>query len=70
MILFLLFSLLPVERTMMQVVVFCSAMPVAVNSLVVAQGMDMDEHYASELIAVSTTLSVFTLPIWIRILGI
>jgi len=70
MILFLFFSLLPVERTMMQVVVFCSAMPVAVNSLVVAQGMDMDEHYASELIAVSTTLSVFTLPIWIRILGI
>lgn len=70
MVLFLFFSLFPVERTMMQVGVFCSAMPAAVNSLVVAQGMGMDEHYASELIAVSTTLSVFTLPLWIRILGI
>ncbi|HOO87098.1 MAG TPA: AEC family transporter [Synergistales bacterium] len=68
--LFLFFSLLPVEKTMMQVVVFCSAMPVAVNSLVVAQGMGMDEHYAAELIAVSTMLSVFTLPLWIRFLGI
>ncbi len=69
-IVYILLSILPVEKSMMQVVVFASAMPVAVNSLVVAQGMSMDEKYTGELIAVSTILSVFSLPILISLLGI
>ncbi len=69
-VIYLLFLVFPVEKTMLQVVVFASALPVAVNSLVVAQGMGMDSGYAGELIAVSTILSVFTLPLWMRFLGI
>jgi predicted permease len=60
----------PVDRIMMQVVVFVCAMPVAVNSLVVAQGMGMDDRYAGEVIAVTTVLSAITLPFWIRLLSI
>ena len=66
----MLFSFWPVERTMMQAVLMATAMPVAVNSLVVAQGMGMDDRYAGELIAVTTLLSMGTLPAWMRFLGI
>jgi predicted permease len=45
-------------------------MPVAVNSLVVAQGMGMDDKYAGEVIAVTTIFSAISLPFWIRLLGI
>ncbi len=64
------FLLWPVDPIMVKVVVFVCAMPVAVNSLVVAQGMGMDDQYAGEVIAVTTVLSAITLPFWIRVLGI
>jgi hypothetical protein len=60
----------PVDSLMVKVVVFVCAMPVAVNSLVVAQGMGMDDQYAGEVIAVTTVFSAVTLPFWIRVLGI
>jgi predicted permease len=60
----------PVDPVMLKVVVFVSAMPVAVNSLVVAQGMGMDDKYAGEVIAVTTIFSAISLPFWIRLLGI
>lgn len=64
------FLVWPVDPIMVQVVVFVCAMPVAVNSLVVAQGMGMDDQYAGEVIAVTTVFSALTLPFWIRLLGI
>ena len=64
-----LFRLWPVAPLMQQVVVLVAAMPVAVNTFVVAEGMGMDAPYAAELIAVSTILSVGTLPLWLRFLG-
>ena len=69
-VLFGFFMVWPVDRLMMQVCVFTCSMPVAVNTMVAAQGMGMDYKYAGEAIAVSTVLSVFTIPIWIRLLGI
>ena len=65
-----LFLLWPVSPLMMKAVVLVSAMPVAVNSLVVAHGMGMDDSYAGEIITLSTILSVVTIPIWIRLLGL
>ncbi|MEA4880467.1 MAG: AEC family transporter [Synergistaceae bacterium] len=65
-----LFLLLPVSPAMMKAVVLVSAMPVAVNSLVVAHGMGMDDRYAGEVITLSTILSVVTIPLWIRLLGL
>ena len=65
-----LFLLWPVDGAMMQVSVFASAMPVAVNTMVASQGMGMDYRYAGETIAVTTVLSAVTIPLWIRLLGI
>ncbi len=69
-VVFGLFLLWPVSPSMMKAVVLVSAMPVAVNSLVVAHGMGMDDRYAGEVITLSTLLSIVTIPLWIRILGL
>jgi predicted permease len=54
----------------MDTVILLTAMPIAVNSFILAQGMGMDEEYAGRLIAMSTICSVVTIPFWIIVIGI
>ena len=59
-----------VDGIMMNTVILICAMPVAVNTFSVAQGMEMDSTYASEVITTSTLLSIVSIPVWTFILGI
>ena len=63
-----LFFVWPVAHNVRNAVILVSAMPVAVNTFIVAKGMEMDHKYAAELIATSTFVSVLIVPIWVYIL--
>ncbi len=65
-----MFCLWPTEQILTQAVVLVSAMPPAVNNFIIADGMGLDAEYAADVIAAGTILSVLTLPLWVRILGI
>jgi predicted permease len=64
---FLAFGL---PREMLQAGVLLAAMPVAVNTGIFAQATGMDGEYSAQGIAVTTLVSMLSLPLWIRILGI
>ncbi len=64
------FLVWPVNLLLRNAVVLVSAMPVAVNTFVIAQNMGMDPDYAGDVVALSTALSIVTLPAWIWLLGI
>lgn len=63
-----LFFVWPVVHNVRNAVILVSAMPVAVNTFIVAKGMGMDHKYAAELIATSTFISILVVPIWVYIL--
>lgn len=65
-----MFCLWPTEQILTQAVVLVSAMPPAVNNFIIADGMGLDAEYAADVITAGTILSVLTLPLWVRILGI
>jgi hypothetical protein len=67
-LLVLLFFLWPVAHNVRNAVILVSAMPVAVNTFIVAKGMNMDHDYAARLIATSTFVSLITIPLWVAIL--
>ena len=50
--------------------ILLAAMPTAINTFIIAGGMGLDEKYACEVVALSTVLSVLSIPAWIAILGI
>ena len=65
-----LLMLLPVPKPLMQATVMLTSMPCAVNCFIMAQGMDMDAVYAADLVAASTMLAAFSIPIWSSLLGL
>ncbi|MDR2178917.1 MAG: AEC family transporter [Synergistaceae bacterium] len=64
------FTALGLSREMVQVGVLLAAMPVAVNTSIVAQAMGMDSEYCSRGIAITTLCSILSLPLWIGLLGL
>ncbi len=64
------FLVWPVSLLLRNAVVLVSAMPAAVNTYIIAQKMGMDSDYAGDVVALSTVLSIVTLPAWIWFLGI
>jgi len=60
----------PVDPPLRNAVVLISAMPAAIHTFVIAHSMGMDYEYAGKIVTLSTALSVFTLPIWVWLLGV
>jgi Predicted permeases len=63
-------SLWPVSDTFLQVAVLLCAMPTAVNTFILAQGMKLDGEYSCEIIASATILAPLTISLWAALLGI
>jgi predicted permease len=55
---------------MIQAGVLLAAMPVAVNTAIIAQETGMASDYSAQGITVTTLVSMLSLPLWIKILGI
>jgi predicted permease len=55
---------------LIQAGVLLAAMPVAVNTAIFAREAGMDSEYSAQSIAITTLLSMLSLPLWIKLLGI
>jgi predicted permease len=55
---------------MTQANVLLAAMPVALNTAIFARETGMDSEYSAQGIAVTTLVSMLSLPLWIKILGV
>lgn len=66
----LCFVVWPVADDLVKVAVLLCAMPTAINTFIIAEGMKMEGGYIGEVIAVSTTGAALTIPIWLSILGV
>jgi len=67
---YVIFAGLGLSQDMVQAGVLLAGMPVAVNTAIVAQEMGMDGAYCATGIAVTTLLSLFTIPLWVYLLGL
>ncbi|MDR1375931.1 MAG: AEC family transporter [Synergistaceae bacterium] len=67
---YLVFTGLGLSGEMIQAGVLLAAMPVGVNTSIVAQAMGMDNEYCSRGVAITTLCSVLSLPLWIGLLGL
>ncbi len=65
----LAFQLFPVDPMLAKTSVLVAAMPAAVNNFVLAKGMGMDGEYAGNVVVTSTVCSVFTITIWLYLMG-
>lgn len=66
----LLFSFLPVDKTIMMTIVIASACPAAASATLFAIKYGKNSIYASEIFAVTTILSVVTLPFIVFFAGL
>ena len=66
----LCFAVWPVQEELVRVSVLLCAMPTAVNTFILAEGMGMEGDYISDIVVVSTAAAAFTVPVWLVILGI
>lgn len=62
-IIMMVFVMLPVDRTIRLAVFIASAAPVGANVAVYAQLFDLDYPYACQSVALSTLLSILTMPV-------
>ena len=66
----LCFAVWPVQEEIARVSVLLCAMPTAVNTFILAEGMGMEGDYISDIVLVSTAAAAITVPVWLVILGI
>ncbi|GHS87200.1 transporter [Synergistales bacterium] len=59
-----------IEMEYIQAGVLLAAMPVGVNTSIIASEMKMDAEYCARGVAFTTLISILSLPIWIKVLGI
>ena len=69
-VMWVLFRFFPVDPVVENAVILSTAMPSAINNFALARGMGLDHHYAGEIVAASTVLSVVSIPIWLHRLGL
>ncbi|MDR3265038.1 MAG: AEC family transporter, partial [Synergistaceae bacterium] len=66
----LVFLAFGLSAQMIQVGALLGAMPVGVNTAIIAQEMGMDDEYCARGVAITTFCSMLSLPIWIHLLGL
>ncbi len=66
----LCFAIWSVEEELARAAVLLCAMPTAINTFIIAEGMGMEEDYVSDIITVSTSAAAISIPIWLVILGL
>jgi predicted permease len=66
----LCFAIWPVQDELARAAVLLCAMPTAINTFILAEGMGMEGDYVSDIITVSTAAAAISIPIWLVILGI
>jgi len=66
----LCFTVWPVQEELARAAVLLCAMPTAINTFILAEGMGMEGDYISDIITVSTAAAAITIPVWLVVLGI
>lgn len=67
-LLLLWFSVFPLEKGLVRVIVLMTAMPTAITMFILAEGMKLNSDYAAKLIVATTMFSVVTVPVWSAVL--
>ena len=67
---FIMFTGLQIDKTVFSVIVIMAATPAASSATMLAEKFDCDATYASKLVAISTVLSIVTMPLVVMLSGI